>query len=160
MYARTRNAWLTRLFVTVAVVAAALSSAARAAELPADVKTALENSKYVYISSTRKDGSFGKPAEIWFMYHNGAVYVGTPPTSWRAKRIKKGRPTAKIAVGKVDGPSFTATGAIVNEPDVLPVLYETYAKKYADGWTRFEEKFRTGFKDGSRVLIKYTPKGS
>jgi hypothetical protein len=160
MYARTRNAWLTRLFVTVAVVAAALSSAARAAELPADVKSALETSKYVYISSTRKDGSLSKPAEIWFLYHNGAVYVGTLPTSWRAKRIKKGRPTAKIAVGKVDGPSFTATGAIVNEPDVLPVLYETYAKKYADGWTRFEEKFRTGFKDGSRVLIKYTPKGS
>ena len=25
------------------------------------------------------------------------------------------------------------------------------------GWTRFEEKFRTGFKDGSRVLIAYTP---
>jgi hypothetical protein len=159
MYARSKVTWLAQLFIVAALLATALDGAARA-ELSAEVKTALENSKYVYISSTRKDGSFGKPAEIWFLYHGGAVYVGTPPTSWRARRIKKGRTTAKIAAGKVDGPSFLATGAIVNEPDVLPVLYDTYAKKYADGWARFEEKFRTGFKDGSRVLIKYTPKGS
>ncbi len=160
MPARTRIARLAALCIVALVVGAALAGVVHAGELPADVKSALETSKYVYISSTRKDGSFGKPAEIWFLYHNGAVYVGTPPTSWRAKRIKKGRTTAKIAVGKVDGPSFTVTGAIVNEPDVLTAMYDTYAKKYADGWKQFESKFRTGFKDGSRVLIKYTPKGS
>lgn len=160
MHARTRIARWVHLLVVTAVAAAALSSLAQAGELPPDVKAALANSTYVYIASTRKDGSLSKPAEIWFMYHNGAVYVGTPPTSWRAKRIKKGRTTAKIAVGKADGPSFTATGAIVNEPDVLSVLYETYAKKYPEGWPQFEQKFRNGFKDGSRVLIKYAPKGS
>jgi hypothetical protein len=160
MHARTRIARWAHLLVVTAVAAAALSSLAQAGELPPDVKAALANSTYVYIASTRKDGSLSKPAEIWFMYHNGAVYVGTPPTSWRAKRIKKGRTTAKIAVGKADGPSFTATGAIVNEPDVLSVLYETYAKKYPEGWPQFEQKFRNGFKDGSRVLIKYAPKGS
>lgn len=160
MHARRKMTRSAQLCVTVAVVAALFAGAARAGELPADVKTALETSKYVYISSTRKDGSLGKPAEIWFLYHNGAVYVGTPPTTWRAKRIKKGRTAAKIAAGKVNGPSFMATGAIVNEPDVLPVLFETYAKKYPDGWPQFEQKFRTGFKDGSRVLIKYTPNGS
>lgn len=148
-----------------AVVAATLSltvlaATARAADLPEAVKSALAASKYVYIASTRKSGSLGKPAEIWFLWHNGAVYVGTPPTSWRARRIKAGRTQAKISVGKPDGPSFMASGAIVNEPDVLPVLFETYAKKYPDGWTQFEGKFRSGFKDGSRVLIKYTPKGS
>lgn len=135
-----------------------LSTVARAGGLPAETKQALETSKYVYIASTRKDGSLSKPAEIWFLYHNGAVYVGTLPTSWRAKRIKKGRPQAKIWGGKADGPSFLATGAIVNEPDVYPVMLATYAKKYPDGWSKFEDKFRTGFKDGSRVLIKYTPK--
>ena len=158
MDARMRTARLTNLLIVAALLAAALTGVARAGELPPDIKTALASSKYVYISSTRKDGSLGKPAEIWFLYHNGAVYVGTPPTSWRAKRIKKGRTTAKIAVGKTDGPSFTATGAIVNEPDVMAVLYETYAKKYPDGWPQFEAKFRNGFKDGSRVLIKYVPK--
>ncbi len=142
----------------MALVVALLSAAAHAGELPAALKTELASSKYVYIASTRKNGTLSKPAEIWFLYHNGAVYVGTPPTTWRARRIKAGHPQAKIWVGKPDGPFFTATGAIVNEPDVYPVMFETYAKKYADGWQKFEEKFRSGFKDGSRVLIKYTPK--
>jgi hypothetical protein len=140
------------------VVLALCSGSARAGDLSVEIKSALASSKYVYISSTRKDGKLSKPAEIWFLYHNGAVYVGTPPTTWRARRIKAGRTQAKIAVGKPDGPSFIATGAIVNEPDVYPVMFETYAKKYPDGWPKFEEKFRSGFKDGSRVLIKYTPK--
>lgn len=128
------------------------------AELSAELKKALGESEYVYISSTRKDGSLSKAAEIWFMYHNGAVYVGTLPTSWRAKRIKWGRTAARIAVGKADGPSFVATGAIVKDPETEKVMLETYAKKYPGGWPTYSEKFRKGFQDGSRVLIKYTPK--
>ncbi len=147
------------LGVLVIALAAATLSAARAhAELSGEIKSALESSKYVYIASTRKTGSLGKPAEIWFLYHNGAVYVGTPPTSWRARRIKAGRTQAKIWVGKADGPSFTATGAIVNDPEAQQAMLAAYAKKYPDGWSKFEEKFRSGFKDGTRVLIKYTPK--
>ncbi len=140
------------------VLAAMLSSSVVAGELPANVKTELANSKYVYIATTHKDGKLGKPAEIWFLYHNGAVYVASPPTTWRVRRIKAGRTQAKISVGKPDGPSFMAAGAIVNEPDVYPILFDTYAKKYPDGWKSFEDKFRTGLKDGSRVLIKLTPK--
>ena len=145
--------------VAGALLAVSLYTAsARAGELSAEIKSALASSKYVYIASTRKNGSLSKPAEIWFLYHDGAVYVGTPPTTWRARRIKAGRSTAKIWVGKPDGPSFVATGAIVNQPDVYPVMFDTYAKKYAGDWNKFEDKFRTGFKDGTRVLIKYVPK--
>src|SRR5262249_55515571 len=115
------------------------------------------DSKYVYIASARKDGSFSKPAEIWFMFHDGAVYVASPPTTWRVRRIKAGRTKAKIAVGSPTGPSFDAVGAIVNDPKLYPTLFEVYAKKYPDGWPTFESKFQSGLKDGSRVLIKYTP---
>jgi len=125
--------------------------------LAADVSKALSNSTYVYISSTRKDGSFGKPAEIWFMFHDGAVYVASPPTTWRVRRIKAGRPRARVAVGSPSGPSFDAVGSIVNDPNLYPTLFEVYAKKYPDGWPKFEDNFRRGLKDGSRVLIKYTP---
>jgi len=128
------------------------------AALSPDLQKALTDSKYVYISSTRKDGSLSKPAEIWYLFHDGAVYVGTRPTSWRVKRIKAGRPDAKIAVGSLDGPSFTATGSLVNDPSVQEVLYKTYAQKYPDGWKTHEQAFRDGFKDGSRVLVKYVPK--
>jgi hypothetical protein len=147
------------LAARVVVLVGLLASLASAGGLSPELKKSLAESKYVYIASQRKDGNFGKPAEIWFFYHNDAVYVGTLPTSWRAKRIKWGRPTSKIAVGKQDGPSFEASGAIVKDAEAEKAMLETYAKKYPDGWKQFEEKFRNGFKDGSRVLIKYTPKG-
>jgi hypothetical protein len=129
-----------------------------AADLSPDLQKALTDSKFVYISSTRKDGALGSPSEIWFFYSGGAVYVGTRPTSWRVRRIKAGRPGAKIAVGSVDGPSFTATGSIVNDPAVQAQLLAAYARKYPDGWKTHEQAFKDGFKDGSRVLVKYTPK--
>ena len=125
--------------------------------LSAAIEDGLKTSKFVYISSTRKDGSLSRPAEIWFMFHDGAVYVGTSPKSWRAKRIGWKRPQAKIWIGKSDGPSFTATGTFVNDAATQELLLKTFAQKYPDGWGRWEKSFRDGFRDGSRVLIKYTP---
>jgi len=158
-----------RRYVGFALLALTLPSLALAAS--AEVESKLDTAKYVYVASTRKSGALGKPSEIWFMHHGGAVYVGTPPTSWRVKRIKAGRPKAKIWIGKADGtnmrgasekdlealPSFTATGSVVKDPKLEEQLFQTFAKKYADGWSSFEEKFRKGFADGSRVLVKYTP---
>ncbi len=127
------------------------------AALDSELVKALESSKYVYISSQRKDGSWSRPAEIWFLYHNDAVYVGTRPESWRAKRIRWGRTRARIAVGKPDGPTFYAKGAIVEEPATVEKMLQVFATKYRDGWSRHEESFRQGFRDGRRVLIRYVP---
>ena len=140
-----------------AVVALLLLPIAAPAELPKDVQQQLADSTYVYISSTRKDGSLSTPAEIWYFWHDGAVYVGTRPTSWRVKRIKAGRPQAKIAVGRVDGPAFTATGALTTDPKIQALMLESYAKKYPEGWSKYADAFREGFKDGSRVVVKYVP---
>ena len=141
-----------------AIVALLLVPLSLPAELSKDLQQDLAAAKYVYISSTRKDGTLSTPAEIWFMWHDGAVYVGTRPASWRVKRIQAGRPEAKIAVGKVDGPSFTATGSLVKDAKTEALLMETYAKKYADGWDKYADNFRDGLKDGSRVVVKYLPK--
>ena len=146
--------------------------AAADSKLPDSIQDELRKAAYVYISSTRKDGSLGKPSEIWFLYEQGAVYVGTRPASWRVKRIKAGRPQAKIWVGKANGPSmfnataealkglpsFEATGSVVDDPKLHEAMLQAYAKKYPEGWPKHEEGFRTGFKDGSRVLVKYVPK--
>jgi hypothetical protein len=150
----------TRIVLASVLLLSAVVAATAAADLSPAIKADLANSKYIYVATTRKSGALGKPAEIWFLYHHGAVYVASPPTAWRVRRIKAGRTQAKIAVGKPDGPVFMATGAVVNEPDVYPVLFATYAKKYGGDWPKYEDKFRTGLKDGSRVLIKYTPKDS
>jgi len=147
------------LVVAAVLVGATLAPrGASATELPAAVRDQLASATYVYISTQRKDGSFGKPAEIWFMWHDGAVWVGTPPTTWRVKRIKHKRPNAKIAIGKPDGPSFEAVGSIVKDPKVADLLRETYAKKYPDRWPAFADRFKAGLADGSRVLVRYVPK--
>jgi hypothetical protein len=151
---RTR-ALSTKLFWLLFVVLLASPAAGR--ELPKDLQDLLASNTFVYISSTRKDGTLSRPAEIWFLWHKGSVYVASPPTTWRARRIRWGRPQAQIWIGKPDGPSFTATGAIVNEPETQAVLLETYARKYPDGWKKYEESFRKGFADGNRLLIRYTP---
>jgi len=146
-----------RLLAFVAVLAAAPVVLARGAAPSPELQKALDSSKYVYIQSTRKDGKLSKPAEIWFMPYNGAVWVASPPTTYRVKRIKAGQTTAKIAVGKADGPSFNAKGSIVKDPEANKVMFETYAKKYTNEWKSYEQKFRDGLANGSRVLIKYEP---
>ncbi len=143
-----------RLLAAVAVTVAATATAA----LSPDVERALKDSKYVYIQSERKSHELGKPAEIWFYYDGKTVYVGTPPTSWRVRRIKAGRKKARIAVGKADGPAFDATGEVTHDQAVEQQLMDAYARKYPEGWSRFSDKFRDGFKNGERVLVRYTPK--
>ncbi len=146
-------------FVPVVVVlySASFPVPARSASLSPELQQALDSSKHVYIQSERKDGSFGKAAEIWFMPYQGAVWVASPATTHRVKRIQAGRTKAKIAVGKPDGPSFNAKGSIVKDPEVNNVLFDTFAKKYPDGWSSYEKSFRDGLANGSRVLIKYEP---
>ncbi len=126
-----------------------------AAGFSTEVEQALETSTYAYIASERKSGELGTAAEIWYMSHDGAVWVGTPKATYRAKRILAGRTKAHVALGKKDGPAFDATGSIVTDPKLNEVLFEALAKKYPSGWKSYESGFREGFKDGSRVLIKY-----
>lgn len=119
---------------------------------------ALQASEYVYIASTRKSGELGTPAEIWFWEYENAIWVGTRPGSWRARRIGWGRPEARIWIGKRDGPSLWATGSIVrDQPDVWQKFCDALAKKYPESWPRHEAGFKTGYADGSRVLIRYDP---
>lgn len=147
--------WISLVLVLVGILAWMPFSQATA--LTSEVQGALDSSKHVYIASTRKDGSLGRPAEIWFMHYQGAVWVATPKTTWRVKRIQAGRDQAKIWVGKPDGPAFAAKGSIVEDSEVQEALFGTYAKKYPEGWSSYEKVFREELQSGARVLIKYEP---
>jgi hypothetical protein len=144
------------LVIAAALVLAA-AAAPPAAALNPDLEKALDASTYVYVATERKGGAFGTPAEIWFLYHQGAVWVASPTTTWRVKRLRAGRPKARIAVGTSGGPSFTATGAIVADRAVYDLMFETFARKYPERWPGYEQRFRQGLADGTRVLIRYRP---
>ncbi len=142
------------------VVAAALSVllvTSVGAALAPDVERALRESKYVYIQSERKSGELGKPAEIWFLYEGGAVWVGTRPTSWRVRRIKAGRTKARVAVGTAGGPSFEARGELRQDADIQAKMLAEFARKYPEGWVKYASSFVEGFKSGERVLVRYAP---
>ena len=139
------------------VLAFVLAATAAGAGLSPATEQALKDAKFVYIQSQRKSGDFGKAAEIWFFFENGAVYVGTRPTSWRVKRIKAGHTKAHIAVGTASGPTFDATGSLSTDGTIQQHLLEAYAKKYPERWEDFEAGFRDGFKSGERILVKYKP---
>ena len=133
--------------------------AAAAGALSAEQQQALDSSKYVYIQSERKSGAFGSKAEIWFFHHDGAVWVGTPVSTHRVKRIQAGRAKAKVWIGSQDGSSFDATGSIITDETLNEILFATFAKKYADGWSSYGDSFRKSLADGSRVLVRYDPVG-
>ncbi|MBI3756779.1 MAG: hypothetical protein HY267_02270 [Deltaproteobacteria bacterium] len=149
-----RYLWLLTLVMFLVGV---YSTLAHSSSLSPELQKTLESSKYIYVQSSRKNGEMSKAAEIWFMLHNGAVWVCSPPTTHRVKRIKAGKTKAKIFVGKSDGPSFTAKGSLVKDPAVNNVLFETFAKKYGNDWTSLEKEFRKGLADGSRTLVRYDP---
>lgn len=143
-----------RAFLTAALLAATTALAG----FTPDVERALADATYVYVQSERKSGDLGTPAEIWFHVEDGAVYVGTRPSSWRVRRIKAGRTRARVAVGTVDGPAFDATAALVDDAKLADRLMAAFARKYPEGWKRYEQGFRDGFASGERVLVRYTPK--
>lgn len=141
-----------------ALAASLLLSTVAAAALTPALEKALAGATYVYVQSERKSGEWSKPAEIWFYVEDGKVYVGTRPRSWRVRRIGWDRTRARIAVGSADGPAFEATAAVVKDAALETRLMEAFAKKYPDGWKRYEQGFRDGFKSGERVLVRYTPR--
>ena len=143
---------------TLALATALLTATPALAGFTAEQEKQLTDATYVYVQSERKSGEWSKPAEIWFFVDSGKVYVGTRPGSWRVKRIQAGRTKARIAIGKVDGPAFEATGAVVKDPAIEEKLMTAFAAKYPEGWNRHEQSFRDGFKSGERVLVVYTPR--
>jgi hypothetical protein len=127
------------------------------ARLSPEQRSALEKATYVYISSTRKDGTPSKEAEIWFMLYDDSIWVGSAPTSWRVKRIRWHRPDATIHIGTPDGPSLRARGELVTDEKLYDKLCDTFAVKYSSRWPRWDKSFREGLRSGERVLVRYTP---
>ena len=152
-----RRKWTLRILVVTLICSLFSIVPAQSATLSPELQQTLDSSKYVYIQTERRDGSFSKAAEIWFMPYQDAVWVVSPATTHRVKRIQAGKTKAKVWIGKSDGPSFDAQGSIVKDPEINKVVLDTFAKKYADSWSSYEKSFRDGLADGSRVLIKYAP---
>ena len=71
--------------------------------------------KYVALETFKKSGE-GVKTPVWFVLHNGALYVYTEADSWKVKRIRN-NPRVRIAPcdmrGNVKGTWMEATASII-----------------------------------------------
>lgn len=144
------------VLLSALILSAQCAATQGASNLAAPLKEELTSSRGVFVvpadTVTRK-----APIEYWFVYQNGIIYVPSPVRDPRVRSIQKGQPRATISIGKADGPSFVATGAIVNDAKIRDFVFVELQRKYPDLWQVYGAAFRVGFNEGSRVLIKYTP---
>ena len=165
----------TFLAAALALLAWPFRGAARAAdpaEIRGDLRRALTESPYVYVSPLRSDGRESTcHGEVWFGWIDGAVIVITGSTRWKARSLTVGLDRARIwvgdhgrwkrVVGRDEGfrqaPSFEVRASAVRDEALLDRLLAIFEEKYPDEIEKWRDRMRRGYADGSRVLIRYVP---
>jgi len=143
---------------------------ANAAALDAASTKALESSPLVYISPLRSDGKESRcHGEVWYAWIDGTVVINTAFDRWKARSVRAGLDRARIWVGDFGrvkglvganeefrkGPVFEARAEFVKDSAVLDRLLEQYESKYPAEIAKWRGPMRSGFEDGSRMLIRY-----
>ena len=153
-------------------VLALLPTRSRAQELPEQTRAALEQSPFVYISPLRSDGEESRcHGEVWFAFDRGSVLIVTEANTWKSRALAAGLDRARIWVGNFgpvrragdrfrNAPVFTAEAAAGKDDAAFERLLSAFGKKYPAEWERWESRFRRGYTDDSRVLIRYEPIGA
>ena len=163
-----------------ALVGLLLSPAARvraqtqpAAPRPdAALASALERSPFIYVSPLLADGKESRcHGEVWFGWIDGGALVITSSSSWKARSLARGHTRVRLWVGDYGrwkqivgrneafraGPTSVARAEKLKDPALVDRLLALYEKKYPKEIANWRGPMREGVKDGSRVLIRYTP---
>ena len=147
-------------------------SARRAGATTSSLRGLLERSPYVYVSPLRSDGSESScHAEVWYAWLDDAVVMIVSTDRWKARAIRRGLAQARLWVGDHGrwkgmlwnnedfrgAPSFVAGAERVEDAALLERLLEAYEAKYPDEIEQWRERMRSGYADGSRILVRYRP---
>tara|TARA_B100001123_G_scaffold400212_1_gene485807 strand:- start:1200 stop:1739 length:540 start_codon:yes stop_codon:yes gene_type:complete len=136
------------------------------------VLAALEDSPYVYVSPLRSDGEESRcHGEVWYGWYEGSVFMTCETKTWKVRSVQSGLNSARLWVGDYGrwkgalgkntsftaGPKFDAKVSISDDEKNLSQLFKELARKYPKGWRRWEDRMKKAHKEGSRVLLRYTP---
>jgi len=158
-----------RTILKLAGAALAMSAAPLRAALTDPAKQALGKSDTIYITPLKKGGTESTcHAEVWFVFESGSIYVVTSSKAWRARAISSGLTQARMWVGEFGvwkdskeayrkAPEILASGELVADAATQAQVLETFGSKYHLEWVVWGPRFRNGLKDGSRVMLRYTP---
>jgi hypothetical protein len=118
---------------------------------------ALSTAGVLYIATVRKDGNQSTAAPVWFtLSPNHLVLIQTQPTTWKAKRIRRGSPVI-VWIGRKHGPAFIGKAEISNDPAVEHRIIEDYPKKYLMARFGFHRPTQETFDKGGILSIVITP---
>jgi general stress protein 26 len=148
------------VFASVAAVMGALavwSNFADAAITQRD-QQALAKADLVYVATVRKNGTQSKAAPVWFTsgLDNDSILIQTGPTTWKAKRIRRGSPVL-VWIGKADGPALIGKAEITNDPAIRDKILKDFREKYWQNRVMGIGPSRAVFDSGERIAIKITP---
>jgi hypothetical protein len=134
----------------------ALAQTAGADTSPRD-RDALAKGTYIYIATVRKDGNQSKAVPVWFITTaDNQVLIETSPTSWKAKRIKRGSP-ALVWIGDRTGPAFIGKAEITDSKVLQDEVIAEYPKKYLLARIGFARPSRAKLDSGQIVVIRISP---
>ena len=156
-FVRISAANFAHLLATVAFLALAIPAATAVAATSQRDIDALANATYIYIATVRKDGNQSRAVPVWFITTaDNQILIETSPTSWKAKRIKRGSP-ALIWIGERSGPAFIGKAEIVTDTALQDEVIAQYPKKYTLAWIGFARPSRAKLDRGQIIVIKISP---
>ncbi|HXW85530.1 MAG TPA: pyridoxamine 5'-phosphate oxidase family protein [Candidatus Binataceae bacterium] len=118
---------------------------------------ALAKSDLIYVATVRKDGNQSTAAPVWFtVTTDHLVLIQTAPTTWKAKRIRRGSPVM-VWIGNANGPAFLGKAEITTDPAVVKPIVDDYPKKYLMARFGLHRPTQENFDKGSRLAIRITP---
>lgn len=155
--AKISAARIARLLAAILIAAlAAPAATAIAAASPRDA-AALAKSTYIYIATVRKDGNQSTAVPVWFTTTaDDQVLIETSPTSWKARRIKRGSP-ALIWIGSPTGPAFIGKAEIVADKTLQDQVIADYPRKYLLARIGYARPSRAKLDSGQIVVIRISP---
>lgn len=130
---------------------------------------ALDKSQLIYLSPILTDGRESTcHGEVWFVHHDGEVYVCTQADAWRAQALRRGLTRAKVWIGEFgvwtragdryrSAPYLELDGRLETDATVHAAVLAVFGSKYVAEWDSWGPRFRDGLADGSRVLLRYRP---
>ena len=148
--------WLPGVVLTLSVAGGSMAESGGG--LNPSVKTFLTTQKLISVATKRPNGDWGRPAPIWFMYEDEAVYFITAPTSFKARRIRKGSPVL-VWLDEKQEPAFSGETQIVTDPVILDRINAAYKDKYWMAWLTYWAMPLDGrVQAGNMVAVRVIPR--
>ncbi len=97
-----------------------------------------------------------KVVPVWFMFDGDAIYFATLPSSYKAKRIKKGSPLY-VWVGRRRRSALRRPGGALTDPEVAARMAPVYAQKYWIAWLGLFKPNPERVRTGKTVIVKVRP---